>query len=255
MKKLHPKIQEIKQRAAPISYGTVSVNQFGEMVERVSLLDQRIVEGYACIWGDKNSYGEIFVKGAFSKSIKERGPGSTSNYQIKFLNQHSTNDPLSLFEVIAEDEIGLYFKTMPLDDVPSADRLLKQIRSGTINNFSYGWDYIWDKVAYNDEEDALMILEAELYEISAVSIPAGMNTYAIRSADLPAALEELADDTEDFIKSIPRKQQLELRQLITRHKSLAKVEPPEQRQKALDETEPVAAGLDYKQLLNLKIFD
>jgi len=74
---------------------------------------------------------------------------------------------------------------------------------------------------------------------------------------LEQELLDLNDETEDFIKSIPRKQQLELRQLITRHKSLAKIEPQQPvEQPALEEqSEPVEAGIDYEYLRNnLKLF-
>src|SRR5215204_798060 len=119
---LQQKIKEIKQRAAPINYMSVSVNEMGELQTRESLLEQRVVEGYGVIWNKRNDYGEKVIKGAYSKSIRERGPGSNANYEIKFLYQHNQADPLSLFDVIKEDDIGLYFRTKPLDDVQNADR-------------------------------------------------------------------------------------------------------------------------------------
>lgn len=245
--KLHPKIIEVKKRAAPINYGNVSVNQFGELQTRESNLDKRIVEGYACLWGRPNDYREIFMKGAFAKSIQERGPGATSNYEIKFLYQHNQADALSLFEELKEDETGLYFRTKALDDVPSADRTLKQITSGTLNNFSMGFDFVWDRMEYDEQQDAIIIKEAALYEISVVSIPADMGTFAMRSKE---QLEDLYDDTEDFIKSLPRKQQLEARQIFARHKSLINVAPLELRGQAPDTDAPVETGIDYDYLLN-----
>lgn len=247
MTTLQSKIKELKQRSAPISYSTVSVNEMGKLETRTSNLDKRIIEGYAVIWGSKNDYGEKFIKGAFSKSINERGPGNNSNYEIKFLFQHNQADPLSLFDELKEDEIGLYFRTKPLDEVPSADRVVKQIRSGTLNNFSMGFDFVWDKIEYDSEDDSLIMKEAALFEISVVSIPSDMATFAIRSKE---QLEELHDDTEDFIKSLPRKNQLEARQIFARHRSLAKIEPLEQRQTALDDHEPVETGIDYDFLKN-----
>lgn len=244
---IQEKIKEIKQRAAPINYSTVSVNEMGKLEERESLLNQRIIEGYACVWSQKNSYSEIFIKGAFSKSLNERGAGSKSKYEIKFLYQHNQGDPLSLFEELKEDDIGLYFRTKPLDDVANADRTVKQIRSGTLNNFSIGFDYVWDRMEYDEKTDSLIIKEASLYEISVVGIPADMNTYAIRSKE---QLELLHDETEDFIKTLPRINQLEARQLFARHKSLINITPLEQRQKAPDVTAPVETGLDFNYLIN-----
>lgn len=246
-KTLHPKILELKGRAAAVNYSNISVNDAGELKERESLLDKRVVEGYAVIWGQRNLHGEKFIKGCFSKSIRENGPGSNSKYQIKFLYNHNDDEPLSLFETLEEDDQGLYFRTVPLDDVPTADRVLKQLRSGTLNNYSQGFNFIWEqgKIEWEEATDSLIVKEAILYELSVATIPSGMETYTIRNA---AQLEELTDETEDFINSLPRRQQLHARQLFARHKSLTEYEPLEQRAKALGEGEPVGTGIDYDYL-------
>jgi uncharacterized protein len=235
-------IRQLKRRSAPINYSNVSVNQCGELESRSALLDERIVEGYGCIWGVKNSHGEIFLRGAFSKSIQEMGPGATSSYHIKFRDEHGR--ACALFDVLIEDEIGLYFKTKPLDAVQWADDLLVQLRSGTINNFSNGFRYIWDKIEYDTEQDALVIIEARLFEISAVAIPSDLATYACRSAD---DFENLLDETEKFIITLPRAIQLEARKIFARYTSLA--EPVEHRNTPLD-NEPNAEGdIDYSALI------
>ena len=48
------------------------------------------------------------------------------------MNTHQILVPLALFAVLREDDFGLYFETEPLDDVPNADRTIKQINSGTL---------------------------------------------------------------------------------------------------------------------------
>lgn len=243
---LHPKILELKSRASAINYGSISVNADGNLVnERASDFDKRIVAGYAVLWGQKNLYDEIFIRGCFAKSIKERGPGSGANYEIKFLNQHDQNDPLSLFDILEEDETGLYFRTKPLDDVPSADRVLKQLRSGTLNNYSQGFNFVWDKVEWDENQMAIICKEAELFEISVATIPVDQQSFTLRSLE---DLTDLNDDTEYFIKQLPRKSQLEARQLFARHKSLMNFEPVEQRKKTLERNEPTKNGIDYNYL-------
>lgn len=255
---LQERIKELKLRANPINYRNISVNVKGQLTSSdfQKDLDNRIINGYLATWGTVNDYGEMFIKGAFSKSIQERGPASSSKYKITFLWMHDSHDPLSLFAELTEDDYGLRFRTAPLDDVPNADRCIKQIRSGTLNQFSAGFNYVWDKIEWNTDEDCLVLLEAELMEGSVVTMGSDCETYAMRSsADFDTAMVSLNDDIEDFIKTIPRKQQLELRQLITRHKSLSKIEPLELRQAALGQDEPVGAVMDYKHLLtDLKIF-
>lgn len=223
---LHKKIQELKRQALPINYRDLAVGVDGLLTEKnTSLLDQRVVEGYTVIWGKRNLHGEIFLKGAFARSIRERGPGSGANYEIKFLYNHDTDQPLSLFEELKEDDTGLYFRTKPLDDVQVCDDTLKRLKSRTLNNFSHGFDYIWseDKIAYDETTDSLIIKEAILYEISVATIPSGMDTYVIRSVE---AMDALDSDVEYYIKSLPRNKQLEARQLFARHKSMLLNAPP-----------------------------
>lgn len=225
--KLHPKLKELKQKAAPINYRALAVDVEGQLVTQETDLDKRIIKGYLVIWNQRNMYGEVFIKGAFAKSIKERGPGSNAEYQIKFFYCHKQDDALALFDVLKEDEIGLYFETAPLDDVPNADRTIKQIRSKTLNNFSIGFDYVWDKMKYDDKTDSIFIYEAELYEGSVVGIPADMRTYSVRSLD---DVEDLYDDSEDFISTLPRRHRMQARELFARHKSLINLEPLKTRQ-------------------------
>lgn len=240
-------IEQFRKNAAPIAYSNVAVTQLGKLEKRASLLDERIVEGYGAIWGTRNSHGEMFTRGCFSKSIAEQGPQANSNYQIKFRDEHGK--ACALFEEIIEDEIGLYFRTKPLDNVQWANDLLVQLRSGTINNFSVGFRFIWDKVEWDDDTDSLVVLEARLFEVSAVAIPSDTQTFAIRSQE---EIEYVQEDTEDFILSLPKSKQLEARKIIARNISLAtQTEPPKPIVKALNKrNKPVKAKVDYKYLLN-----
>lgn len=253
--KLHPKIKALKQRSAPVTYSTLAVRADGTLTDNKFSIEERTVKGYLIVWGVRDSYGTMFLKGCCAKSINDRGPESNSKYKITFLWQHRQDEPIGQFTVLKEDDYGLYFEAVVDDpnDVPTAKRALSQINSGTINQFSAGFDYVWDdgKMVYDENTDSILLKEIDLYEGSAVTIGANMETYAIRSAqDLSQAKEDLHDETEDFIRTVPRKQQLELRQLIARHISLAKIEPDELRQKTLENSEPVARGIDYKYLIN-----
>jgi HK97 family phage prohead protease len=251
--KLHPKVKALKQRSAPVTYSTLSVRADGTLTDNKMSVEERTVKGYLIVWGVRDSYGTMFLKGCCAKSLNDRGPLSNSKYKITFLWQHRQDEPIGQFTVLQEDDYGLYFEAVVDDpeEVPTAKRALSQINSGTINQFSAGFDYVWDKMEYDETTDSILLKEIDLYEGSAVTIGANMETYAIRSAqDLSLAKEDLHDETEDFIRSIPRKQQLELRQLIARHISLAKVEPDELRQMTLDNSEPTKRSIDYKYLLN-----
>jgi uncharacterized protein len=242
---LHPKIRELQLRAKPVN------NSYTESDNELMIEDRR-VKGYLAVFGTPDCYGTVFMKGCFTRSIQERGPKSSAKYKITFLNQHDQSDPLCVFDVLEEDDYGLYFEAN-IDEVECLDRILTQIRSGTLNQFSIGFNYIWEAVSVDEKTGILLLHEVELYEGSVVTIGANKDTYAIRGME--DSKEDLLKDTESFIKSIDRKKQLELRQLISRHISQSQVEPIEHRNTSLELRKPIEADVDYEYLLtNLKLF-
>jgi len=251
---VHPKIKALKQRAKPITYSTMAVREDGTLVDAKTSVEERTVRGYLIVWGVVDSYGTMFMKGCCAKSIRERGPESDSKYKIVMLWQHRMDEPIGQFTVLKEDDYGLYFEAVldDPDEVPTAKRALAQINSGTVNNLSVGFDYVWDKMEYDENLDCILLKEIELYEGSPVTLGSIEETYFIRSAgDAEAAREALNEETEDFIRSIPRSKQLELRQLIYRHISLAEAKPDElQKRRPLHNSKPVEAGIDYEYLKN-----
>lgn len=245
--KLHPKIKELKLRASPINYSNVTVNDRGELSsDFASDLDNRIVSGYLLRWGSINMHGEMFLRGCCSKSISDRGPDSTANYKITFLNQHDTTQPLCIFAELVEDDYGLRFRSKPLDNVDWADHVLTQLRSGTLNQFSAGFDYVWDKTEWDDINNCIVCKEIDLFEGSVVTIGSEVGTYVIRTKEQEA---NLLDEIETFIKTLPRKNQLQARGYFTQLKSLVNFEPQQQRE-ALNDDEPAKNGIDYHYLIN-----
>lgn len=218
---LNDRVNQLKSKAGFIEYRRIGVQE-ADIIKK-SDFDKRIIRGYLCKWGFKNDYGEKLVKGSCAKSLSERGPDSGAKYKITFLWQHDLCDPLALFAILREDDYGLYFETAPLDDVPNADRTIEQIRSGTLNQFSMGFYYIWDKIQYDETDDSLVLLEIDLIEGSVVTAGADENTYAIRSSG-QMTMEDLHDEIETFINTLPKKDRFQARQLFTQQKALVEVE-------------------------------
>lgn len=245
---LHPKIKELKRRAAPINYSNVAVNVRGKLEgDFLSDLDKRIVSGYLLVWGSINMHGEMFLRGCASKSINDRGPNSNANYKLTFLNQHRQGEPLAIFAELEEDDYGLRFRTKPLDMVPWADHVLTQVRSGTLNQFSAGFDYIWQQTEWDDAKDCIVCKEIDLFEGSIVTIGSEVGTYVIRSKD---DADCLFDEIETFIKTLPRKDQLQARQYFTQLKSLTDLEPLNQDEALQERSKPAKNAIDYNYLIN-----
>jgi len=236
MPKLHPKIIELQKRIGATPFVR------GDNCTRKAAIeaDNRLVKAYHCIFGEVDDRGTLWMKGAFKRSIDERGPKSSAKYKIAVLYMHDIRDPIGLPAVLEETDEGLYAEYEP-DDVPSGNRVVTQVRSGTINNFSFGFKPVWEKMEYDSDKDAVIVMEAELLEISPVTIGSNMNTHSVRG--LTEENDDfLLEETEEFIRSIPRKQQLELRQLIDRHRLDACSKPTS--------TTRAGSSIDYKYLLN-----
>jgi HK97 family phage prohead protease len=225
MKQMHSKIKELQLRQSGQYVTSTFLHKGKQMDYRIIVNPDRTVEGYLAVWNEPDDHGTAPVKGAFKKSIQERGPGSQAKQKILFLWFHKMDEPIGQFIELEEDDYGLRFKAV-LDDVPEAERALKQIRSGTLNQFSYGFLYIWDKMVYDEKKDVILMYEVDLWEGSVVSYGSQKETFAIRSVEqLSMQQEEVAEEIEQVLRSLPRTKQMELRQLITRQNSLRDIKP------------------------------
>lgn len=251
---LHPKIQALRNNV-----GSSPIHRFFPNKEALAAVrapapkkpvnDSREIEQYFAIFGVPDDWGTVPVAGCFKKSLQERGPQSKGNFKIPVLWQHKQDDPLCIPTILEEDEIGLRGVYSP-DPVPSGDRCVIQVRSGTVNNGSYGFNYMWDKMEYVEKTGLILIHELECYEVSPVTIGSQKETFAKRNADGTYSDEFLIDETEDLLKQIPRKFHLEIRSLIDRHISLAQTQPLEQRRKALDTGKPTKDGMNLEFLID-----
>jgi HK97 family phage prohead protease len=227
-------INKLKAKANPINYIETRAE---------ATISERTIKGYLAIFGKQDKHGTIFVKGAFSKSIQERGPESDSNYKITLLWQHDMRNPIGRITVLREDDKGLYFEA-EIDDVEDGNRALKQIQSGTLNQFSFGFRYIWDKVEYDEETESYIVKEVDLIEGSVVTMGSQGDTHAIRSIEeLEQKEMTLKENIELSLKSIPRAKQLELRKSITDYISLLEAKPNITLQKRAEEKENVDFSL------------
>jgi len=228
----HQRIKALQLRSKPFNFQVTSSEKLEEMKVRASKI--KVEEGqtaaYFCVWGVRDDRGTGWVKGCFSKSIKERGPASKANQKIVICWMHEITDPIGRPAEIVEDDFGAYV-IINWDDpeaVPNSKRAQSQIGSGTINGWSFGFDYVWDKMSYDDKSDTVWVKEADLYEISPYTFASIKETKTIRgAADFENAKVALDEETKFTLASLPRNKQLEIRQLLTKHISLAKIEPDE----------------------------
>ena len=186
--------------------------------------ESRTISGYAAIFGNVDKVRDVLVKGCFAKSIQDRGPESTANDKIIMLWQHDRREPIGKITVLKEDDRGLYFEAV-IDDVERGNQTLKQLESGTLNQFSIGYSYVWDNCEYDSERDVLIVKEVILYEISVVSIGCNAETeyLGLKSEENP--YNELKAEIESVCKGLSISKKEEVQTIISKALSLVNFKP------------------------------
>lgn len=134
-----------------------------------------IVTGYYAAFGNIDNGYDRILKGAFTKTILERGPEGTK--QIKHLYQHDSWTPLGLPTILKEDTKGLYFET-PFSKTEFAQDILIQYAEGIFNEHSIGYRVIKEKRVEDDNGNFICwdLEEVKLWEGSTVTWGMNPNT-------------------------------------------------------------------------------
>lgn len=148
--------------------------------------NSRKVAVYLSAFDQLDSDNDIIRRGAFTKSIKERGPGSTSNRQIAFLRYHNWEMPIGKFLELAEDEKGL-FAVGELGSSTLGTDALADYQDGIIKEHSIGFQYVQDKIRWVEDdtkpaEGYFEVTEVKLWEGSAVTFGANEFTNVVEVA-------------------------------------------------------------------------
>jgi HK97 family phage prohead protease len=189
-------------------------------------IESRTVSGYLASFGNRDSYGDVIMKGAFAKSLIERGVGSSSAQKILYLYMHNMEQPIGRFTKLEEDEKGLYFEA-EIDPIPLGDQVLTQYSTGTLNQHSIGFYYIWDKTKYEEESDTYYLFEVMLVEGSVVTFGANSETpfTGFKSMDSETCVKEQFDSILEQIED--QKIKVQLQKFMSNFKSLVEYEPTE----------------------------
>jgi len=161
------KVQEFKAQR-DLFKNPVSLPMDGTRA-KLEVTEDRKIKGYAIVWGSKNDYNEIVLKGATLNSLNARGVSATGGNPILILNQHEQEEPLCRPTILQEDDYGLYFEGDIIENVDYANEAVEQVRQGVLRQVSYGFNYIWDKTEYDATQDAYILKEIKLGEISLVT--------------------------------------------------------------------------------------
>lgn len=203
--------------------------------------DKRQVAIYLAKFDNIDADNDMIKKGAFSKSILERGPESSSNRKIAFLRWHDWEKPIGKFLSLGEDDYGL-FAVSQLGTSQIGEDAWRDYEDGIIREHSIGFQYIQDKMRWIDDENApakgyWMVNEVKLYEGSAVTFGANSETNVIdimKSEDKVDKAVKIASEIDLLIKSLANgkgsderlfEMEMKLKYLNSQMLILAKSEP------------------------------
>jgi HK97 family phage prohead protease len=168
----------------------------------------RKVALYLSVFDVIDSDFDIIRKGAFKKSLQERGVGSTSNRKIQYLRFHDWTKQIGKFVELAEDEKGLY-AVGELGRSTLGEDALKDYEDGIIREHSIGFKYVKDKVKFIEDESTPIggfydVSEVMLFEGSAVTFGANeyTNVVGMKSENKKAEIDVISLELENVIKAL-----------------------------------------------------
>lgn len=127
-----------------------------------SVSDSGEFEGYGSVFGVKDSYDDVVVPGAFSKSLQS---WREKNALPAMLWQHQMDEPIGVYTEMKEDDVGLYVKgRLLIDDDPLSKRAHAHMKAGSLTGLSIG--YMLKDWEYDREKGVFLLKEIDLWEVT-----------------------------------------------------------------------------------------
>jgi HK97 family phage prohead protease len=160
--------------------------------------DGMTFEGYASVFGNKDSWGDVMEPGAFKKTIAE------NKKRIKVLAMHDFYSVIGIPKTLEEDTKGLYFNAK-ISDTQLGRDIFTLIKDKAITEMSIGYNAL--KYEINRDENSKdygirYLKEVRLWEISPVTWGANEKAKikALNIYDNYDKLESRLNDIETLIK-------------------------------------------------------
>lgn len=137
-------------------------------VKAADLAEDGTFSGYASVFGEVDSYGEIVKKGAFKASLKawaKRGK------LPPMLWQHDSRQPIGIYTKMVEDDIGLRVEGKIALDVPQGQAAYALMKMGAVDGLSIG--FVATEWTTDTKTETVTLDIIDLWEVSVVTFPAG----------------------------------------------------------------------------------
>ncbi|MGN5375919.1 HK97 family phage prohead protease [Sphingomonas hankookensis] len=156
-----------------------------------SLSEAGRIEGLAAGYGNIDAHGEVFAPGAFAKSIAAIGSAGRAP---AMLLHHDLRRPAGKWDAFAETRAGMTVAGSLALDAADGREAYALLKAGALGGLSVGFRTIKER---RGEGGTTIITEAELFEVSLVSVPSNPITKisAVKAIGDVRDLETLLRDT------------------------------------------------------------
>jgi uncharacterized protein len=124
-----------------------------------------VIQGYASLFGQQDSGGDVVVSGAFKDSLNSI---AADGRRVKMLWQHDPSQPIGVWDEVREDERGLWVKGRILTDVAKGKEAAALLAAGAIDGMSIGYKTLTSSRGAKGER---MLTKLEILEVSIVTFP------------------------------------------------------------------------------------
>jgi hypothetical protein len=132
-----------------------------------SISETGTFEGYGSVFGVKDSYDEIVVKGAFSDSINAHKAKGT---MPALLWQHNSAEPVGIYTEMSEDNHGLKLTGQLAMKTSRGAEAYELLKMGAISGLSIG--FVPRADSYDKVTGIRTLTKVDLWETSLVTFPA-----------------------------------------------------------------------------------
>lgn len=141
----------------------------GVPLDAKAVSDTGTIEGYASVFGNVDSYGEIVEPGAFVDSLVK---SQRTGRKVKMLWQHDAHQPIGVWDDLAEDAKGLWVKgRLLIDQSPKAREAHGLLKEGALDGLSIGYRTI-ASVPKDGKPGVISLTKLDLLENSVVTFAA-----------------------------------------------------------------------------------
>lgn len=139
-----------------------------------------VIEGYASLFGEKDTGGDVVEVGAYTKSLSGL---SAANRRVKMLWQHDPSQPIGVWDEVREDGRGLLVKGRILQEVEKGREALALVNAGAMDGLSIGYRTVRAERGAKGER---LLKELDIWEVSLVTFPMLQTARidAVKAADL-----------------------------------------------------------------------